>query len=293
VAQMYSALLLLGPESAAASELLLKLAQQLQDRPELSPASCVDLCFASLLAPPVAGGPGRHPVDALQLVERCTRDIQELSKEGRLLLGLIAQAMEQLLPWNNKALRYAQQIQSLTCSETELATEIAAAGHLVPRAGGHTSSSSGRETDAESSEPSGLGSLPESRDPSGVFLAAEIRDALCNISAALASRGVDHSLVLNGPIEAHIVVSRSSFLEQKLSTEDQVVLLWGSSIHFLSGTEESEDFTLSLASKFQVAAIQAAYGSAKVIVLPHWRLPCLARAGSSVEDVFSLLEELC
>mmetsp|Transcript_81208 Transcript_81208/g.143201 ORF Transcript_81208/g.143201 Transcript_81208/m.143201 type:complete len:856 (-) Transcript_81208:127-2694(-) len=304
VAQMYTALLLLGSETPGSAGLLMALAEHLNSGAvELSPASCVDLCFASLLAPPVDGG-GRHPVDTLQLVERCTRDIQELSREGQLLLGLIAQGLEQLLPWNNKALRYAEQIQSLNLradSEAESSESlsegcwIAAAGHLVPRAGGQAGRTSPSEVESLA-EPGGLGGLPAE---SGVFLAAEIRDALSNVSAALAARGIEHNLVLDGPTEAHILLSRSSFLSELerasgTGLDDKLVLLWGSSVHFLSNSEEdSTNSALSLASKLQVAALQAAYG-AKVLVLPHWRLPCLTRAtGSSIDDLFRVLKELC
>eukprot|EP00931_Biecheleriopsis_adriatica_P049275 TRINITY_DN28502_c0_g1_i1.p1 TRINITY_DN28502_c0_g1~~TRINITY_DN28502_c0_g1_i1.p1 ORF type:complete len:923 (+),score=192.94 TRINITY_DN28502_c0_g1_i1:68-2770(+) len=305
-AQMYSALLLLGCSQGAGScaSLLRALAEQLRDASlerKLSPASCVDLCYASLLTPPIDGhrSASGHPVDTLQLLRRCTHEAKMLSPEGRALLGLISQALEQL-PWSSTALRYAELFQALSHvplaakSQLPSACVAGAVGHLVPHhrplqalqsSGTQSAAAAAQKELGDCLEASAMDGRLDGEVASGVFLAAEIRDSLSNVSAALEAVGVEHSLELEGPLEAHIVLSRSSVLAAKQHTaaawgNGRVVLLWGSSVHFIGDKEADDRAPLSPAAKFQVAALQAEYG-AEVLVLPHWRLACASSAQAS------------
>lgn len=325
VAQMYSALLLLGSSATcngvshssgggAPAALLRELTEQLRRAPvtakELSPAACVDLCYASLLVPPLDASQGsqgsevaRHPVDILPLLERCTRHASALSRDGQLLLGLISQVLEQMMPWNATALRLAQQLKSLQSSATSSSTAdgdlpdgclIAAAGHLVPhqrhlrpsseasnRSRTFSGSSTGEDLGTDELAAENSGWMSSGSERSGIFLATEIRDAMSGISATLAAAGVDHELDMDGPLEAHVLLLRQSLsqvldLPVNAHPKNNVILLWGSPVHFLCSEEQTS--SLSPAAKGQVAALQAAHVGALVLVLPHWRLPHIGRS---------------
>ncbi len=54
-----------------------------------------------------------------------------------------------------------------------------------------------------------------------------------------------------------------------------MALLWGSSVHYVSGREDRADQAqprLTLSAKFQVALMQATRGL-EVVIVPHWWWP--------------------
>eukprot|EP00933_Yihiella_yeosuensis_P061841 TRINITY_DN646_c0_g3_i6.p1 TRINITY_DN646_c0_g3~~TRINITY_DN646_c0_g3_i6.p1 ORF type:complete len:673 (-),score=113.62 TRINITY_DN646_c0_g3_i6:190-2106(-) len=309
VAQMYSALLLMGVSSARpssivtsnvdeAQELLKELHEYLRNQNSLlalSPAVCVDLCYASLLAPPL-DGIGRHPVDTPQLLQRCAQDSKALTTQGRKLLGLVVKALE-LLPWNSAAILSAQHVgkvalqpctqdldsssaNSATGSQPPAACLAAAAAHLAPHH--HVSDIFERSTSGDE----------RTSFRAGIFLAVEIEEALSKMGRAFRASDIEHQVVLHDVPEAHIFVPESSKVPGK-----DVVLMWGSSVHFAADLEVQPDerfWPLTPGAQFQKVSLQAKYGSsAEVVVLPYWLLPDMATlSGESLLDIIAELRSV-
>lgn len=317
-AQMYSALLLLGQseddrDADVVHCFLGNLARQLRHRDVLSTlslSSCVNLCYAMLLAPPAGRCgdarqtcTGEHPVKVSALVERCICEAKALSKEERLLLQLSSRALE-LLPWNRCALRYAEQVSALP---------QAAAG-LGPHEGGgtptrffaamtgHTAPHLGEDEDRwlqRSSWPDHVAVTQGDFGARwrGVFVAREVCDGLAEVASALTSCGVGHRLVLDpGNVEEpHICVDAKAVFEaigrppgvaaSRVDAEGvpwEIAVLWGSTLHYTSGPEKmaSARPRMSPAAKFHMTLLQARV--AEVVVIPHWWWP--GRSVSSEED---------
>lgn len=119
--------------------------------------------------------------------------------------------------------------------------------------------------------------------PQGIFVAYEIRDALQELSSALRACDIAHSLVLDADAEAHISMQRSAlepFVLAHRSGVDmqgkEIAVLWGSTVHYVSGDESHAERRLSPAARFQVASLEATR-MANVVVVPYWWWP---RSGS-------------
>lgn len=285
LALMYSALLLLGHSAErslgdeAPRAFLEALARQLGaegSTAALTPATCVNLAYASLLAPPL--GVAEHPLAAGALVERCAAEWTVLSNEEQLLLSSVHRALN-LLPWNSAALRAAEQIEELKLVASLDACLVANCGQLAPvhcRLPGQPlpiSSLSAEESPGSPWEPRDC--LP----CQGIFVTHEIREALDELSAALAAYGTEHSVagaVSLGTDDAanpHVLVPGAALDRASGGLGSRgVAVLWGSSVHYVSAASSGADARPSPAAKFQLAHVQATQGMRAVLV-PHWWWP--------------------
>lgn len=285
VAQMYAALLLLGHSSVQPSQqlgdsnvsgLLKILAQQLSSHgtsESLSTATKVSLCYAILLAPPMRNG-GSHPFEIAAMRDSCMAEASTLALEERTLLRQIIHASE-LMPWN-RCTHASTDGEALLAESNNLKAETkgyllpysqAASIHLTPLASPIAIS------DGETS--TGNDALQCRRQPSwqGIFVAHEIQRGLQEISQALASVNIESQLVSDCDTEPHILLpERAVRLDVSTSAAGggrDIALIWGSSVHYMSGFDDEAEPTLSPSAKFQVALLQA-LKEVEVVVVPYW-----------------------
>jgi hypothetical protein len=254
----------------------------------------LDLCHASLLAPPPEDEVA-HPVKLYDLLERLESQASTFSQEEKLLLNQMSQSME-LLPWNRKALQFALRLEDLA-GEVESdsghadlppAFFSAVLGVLTPHppswshTWAHEGNANGHDLQSEA-----FGANPphqahvKSQFLCGVHAAAEVRDGLEDVSAVLRMHDVEHTLVLDN-------LTAGAFIHSKFG-EDQVPtrFVWGSSVHYAEGPSAAVNRPrLVPAARFQVAALQAE-SDAKVIVVPHFSWP---KVGDRVLKARSLLD---
>merc|ERR1719161_1769701 len=253
---MYSALLLLGytsgvrETSSAPVEACLSVLSNLLGAhgiaDELSIRSCLDLGYASLLAPP-AKLAGAHPVLLTDLMKRLESKASSFSQEEQLLLGQMHRALE-LLPWNRNALRaaflsqeWAKQVETDSGRPTlPLAFFASVLGVLAPNP------------------------LEWACGLRGVAAAAEVRDGLEEVLATLRRHDVKSSLVLDDLSVGAFVLS--TFGPDAVPTR----FVWGSSLHYAETPDGVQ--RLVPAARLQVAALQVD-ADAAVIVVPHFGWP--------------------
>merc|ERR1712232_1304725 len=97
------------------------------------------------------------------------------------------------------------------------------------------------------------------------------------MSASLSAVGVENWVVTNSQAEAHILIPADSVrpLLSKASplSERDIALLWGSSIHYTSGSEHTNNVhskpQLTPSAKFQVAWLRT-MSDVEVVIVPNW-----------------------
>mmetsp|Transcript_92037 Transcript_92037/g.152465 ORF Transcript_92037/g.152465 Transcript_92037/m.152465 type:complete len:492 (-) Transcript_92037:43-1518(-) len=260
-AQLYSALLLLGHsmdhrDGDEVHALLKSLALQLRGcdvGSSLSRTSCINLCYATLLTPPVNGS-GEHPVAATALIERCLSESTALLPEERLMLRVVLRALE-LLPWNRWAMLSAAAFDAeLSCAAADevdgsfggipaslratmpesfpssLPTPYAltALSHMAPLSEPaapvvptNTVLATSLETDvrqsrAQPAPPVGgvvAAAMAAQKRWQGIFVAQEISTGLQEMAAALSAVGIENRLVLDRETEVHVAVPEWAVVE--------------------------------------------------------------------------------
>jgi len=325
-AQMYSALLLLGlsgdvPASDTVTSLLKVLCLQLRTSSEkLSLTSCINLCYAMLVAPPTSAD---HPVDAFNLLNRCISSSHTFSKAERTLLLFIHGALE-LLPWNRCAVEGMGKLKPIMytsvddeCAGLPAACYVAAASHLAPHVEerepaflqNDTSSRVGVESAAigSPSSSSSISSTGKRSDDEidnwkfqsvskwqGTFVASEIHEALCDLSSALDSCGIRHILAMDDGIEPHVsaqhceILRRAGYSDKK--TDRTIAFMWGSSVHYIGNSECIAELHLSPTARFQVALLQQKR-CVQVVVVPHWWWPRNASCEQKCEALVGLVAD--
>jgi len=248
---------------------------------ELSAATCVSLSYAILLTPPLQGC-DHHPVVPAVLVERAIAQAVTLSTEERLLLRQVLRVLE-LSPWNRCALKLAGSIVALgdpiaeanSCAPPAAFSHTANC-HLVPALPVPTIAPSTLDCESAAMNEGPVPGL-QGQKWQGIFVAHEIYRALEGMSSALSAVGMENRIVADSEAEAHILipahavqclVSRASS-----SSERDVALLWGSSVHYISGSKEigkkGAEPQLTPSARFQVAWLHT-MGGVEVIIVPNW-----------------------
>lgn len=267
--EMYSALALLGCTRAGSRQgpkvqALLSGLSDILGTPgvisELNVSSCLNLCYASVVAPPQ--DLEAHPVKVLDMLERLESEKDAFSQEDKLLLGQMQKAVE-LLPWNRDVLfplcleELADEVEPKSGhADLPLAFFSSVVGPLTP----HLPSFSPTWTNgANCIDVQDGPTTPQEAIICGVHAATEVRDGLEDISAVLRMHDIQHSIVTDN-------LSAGAFIQT-----DFARFVWGSSVHYVGDADGTQ--RLVPAAQFQVQALQAADDGA-VIVVPHssWQM---------------------
>jgi hypothetical protein len=274
-AQMYSALALLGCNGAASpkvdrflNELSSRLAVDNAVN-ELDVRSCLDLCYASLIAKPKEGA--EHPIQLSDLLERLESQAASFSQEEQLLLGQMQEALK-LLPWNPdeevlfplRLEEFADEVDSTSGhADVPLAFFSSVVGVLAPHSG-LISSWMHEFGFKDGHDRRNCAKVPSQARLGGVHAAAEVRDGLEDVSATLQMHDVEHSIVTDNLLTG-------AYLQTNLGS-GAIRFVWGSSVHYVDDLDDPDGGRQHLvpAARFQVAAVKAET-DATVIVVPHWR----------------------
>eukprot|EP00811_Abedinium_folium_P006159 NODE_15670_length_1037_cov_2.970330.p1 GENE.NODE_15670_length_1037_cov_2.970330~~NODE_15670_length_1037_cov_2.970330.p1 ORF type:complete len:279 (-),score=64.78 NODE_15670_length_1037_cov_2.970330:104-940(-) len=262
-----------------------------------------------LLTPPVAHG--GHPVSAISLMERCISEAGNLTTDERFLVHFIHLALT-LLPWNRHAVDGAKRLEALPRADAvvDLADPpvpfcTAAMGHLAPHVEMTAHQLSDRAPDIkhlvsasisdDSTSAEGFDDAASTEDAGqpcrvpewqGVFVAREIQEALSDISVALSSCDMTHTLVLGESREPHIAIRRN---ELGGDAKKDVAIIWGSTLHHVMHTDSAAESPLSPAARFQAALLQEA--GKQVVVVPYWWWPSASTSQDKGQALLHLMRE--
>jgi len=187
-------------------------------------------------------------------------------------------ALGHLVPHHNEAKWCSPPLSGSSCRAAISGTRIAPAASNVSS----TESAENRDSDqrsrcGSSDSSSELGERLGLDRCRGTFAANEIQEGLREIMAALSACDIEHHLITEVETEVHVSIPRQALSRcmqqpEPNITQNDIAVVWGSKLHYVSNGVSQLDLSLSPAARFQVTALKASR-ALDVVVVPYWWWP--------------------